>query len=78
MSQIKLGKYRHYKGKEYLVIGQGKHTETQEEVVVYWALYKSPDSGQYELCIRPVSSFLKRAIDISGNKVPRFVFVEEK
>ena len=78
MSQIKAGKYKHHKGKEYEVIGVARHSETLEEVVVYRALYKSPESGENELWVRPVSSFLGRATDASGKKVPRFEFVAKK
>lgn len=78
MSQIKLGKYKHYHGKEYEVIGIAKHKETLEEIVVYRALYKSPESGECELWVCPVNSFLGRATDPSGKKVPRFEFVGKK
>jgi hypothetical protein len=38
--RVKLGKYRHYKGKEYEVIGVAKHSETLEELVVYRAMHE--------------------------------------
>lgn len=40
---LKGGKYRHYKGKDYQVLGVALHTETREELVVYKALYETPD-----------------------------------
>ena len=50
MPNIKPGKYRHFKGGEYEVIGVGKHSETLEEYVVYRALY-----GEGGLWVRPAS-----------------------
>lgn len=48
MSDIEPGRYRHYKGGEYEVIGTARHSETEEELVVYRALY-----GEYGLWVRP-------------------------
>jgi len=69
MKKIKLGKYRHFKGGEYEVIGIGKHSETIEEFVVYKALY---DEGQ--IWIRPKNNFLE-VIVRGGRKIPRFKYV---
>jgi len=66
---IKLGKYKHYKGKEYEVIGVAKHSETLEEMVVYKALY---DEGQ--IWVRPLKMFLVK-VEINGRKIPRFEYV---
>lgn len=41
---VKLGRYQHYKGKEYKVLGVAKHSETLEELTVYEALYDNPES----------------------------------
>ncbi|MBQ9764691.1 MAG: DUF1653 domain-containing protein [Lachnospiraceae bacterium] len=60
--------YRHYKGNIYqIVAGLATHTETNEEVVVYQALY-----GDYKVYVRPLSMFFETVCDENGNKVPRF------
>ena len=51
---MKLGKYQHYKGNCYEVLGIAKHSETTEEFIVYKALY-----GEEELWIRPTKMFLE-------------------
>jgi len=70
-SQIKLGKYRHYKRKRYEVIGVARHSETFEKLVIYRALY-----GQYALWARPIKMF-KEKIVIGGKKAPRFKYLEK-
>jgi len=67
---LKLGKYKHYKGKEYEVIGVAKHSETLEEVVAYRALY-----GSHDLWVRPLKMFLED-VEVNGRKVPRFEFIK--
>lgn len=64
---LKLGKYKHYKGKEYDVIGVARHRETLEELVVYRALY-----GNHALWVRPLKMFLEE-VEVNGKKTPRFV-----
>mgnify|MGYP003288718627 CR=1 FL=1 len=68
---IKPGKYRHFKGNEYEVIGTAKHSETMEEMVVYQALY-----GQQGMWVRPAAMWLEQVEreDYSG---PRFTWIEE-
>jgi len=64
---INIGKkYRHYKGKEYLVLHVAKHSETLEDYVVYQALY-----GEGGIWIRPLTMFLEQ-ISIGGQLVNRF------
>ena len=67
---IQPGRYRHYKGKEYKVFGSARHTETEEEFVVYQALY-----GECSLWIRPTAMFLK-PVQIGTTSIPRFTLVE--
>ena len=67
--KIKLGKYRHYKGRLYKVIGVPRHSETLEELVVY-----EHDDG--EMWVRPWSMFMEE-VEVDGKRVPRFEFVGE-
>jgi hypothetical protein len=68
---IKPGRYRHYKGQDYEVIGCARHSETEEELVVYRALY-----GDRGLWVRPIAMFAEQ-ISIDGKSVPRFLFLQE-
>ncbi len=63
---IQPGRYRHYMGNEYEVIGVARHSETEEEFVVYRALY-----GEQGLWIRPVALFLETVL-VEALPVPRF------
>ena len=63
------GRYRHYKGKDYEVIGIAQHSETEEHLVVYRTLY-----GNFDLWVRPLSMFTEN-IEINGETLPRFRFV---
>ena len=65
------GRYRHYKGKDYLVIGVARHSETEEELVVY-----RTDYGDRSLWVRPKAMFLE-TVEVDGQIVPRFLFVRE-
>ncbi|HEX5773360.1 MAG TPA: DUF1653 domain-containing protein [Geomobilimonas sp.] len=60
------GKYRHYKGGDYQVIGTARHSETDEQLVVYRCLYDN-DS----LWVRPLAMFLETVV-VDGRQVPRF------
>jgi hypothetical protein len=68
---VKPGRYRHYKGHEYTVIGVALHSETQEELVVYRQEY-----GEQGLWARPRQMFLE-TVEINGQQVPRFQFVAD-
>jgi hypothetical protein len=70
---IQTGKYQHYKGKLYEVIGIVKHSETMEELVLYKALYET-EFGKDSLWVRPKSMFFEKII-INGEHVERFKFV---
>ena len=69
MSIVQIGRYRHYKGKEYTVIGVARHSETEEELVVYRTEYD--DHG---LWVRPLAVFLEM-VEVEGKTVPRFQYV---
>lgn len=68
--KIKPGRYRHFKGNEYEVIGMARHSETEEELVVYRALY-----GEGGLWVRPVSMW-NETVEQDGKTVPRFARVD--
>ena len=71
-SVISSGLYRHYKGKYYQVIGVAKHSETEEEFVVYRALY-----GTFGLWVRPLKMFTEQ-VKQHGQVVSRFEFVKKE
>ncbi len=68
--EIKKGKYRHFKGNEYEVIGTARHSETLEEMVVYKALY-----GEGGLWVRPADMW-NETVERDGKTVKRFEFAE--
>jgi len=67
---MRLGKYRHYKGNEYEVIGIANHSETLEKMVVYRALY-----GEKEIWVRPLYMW-DEEVSVDGKIVKRFEFIE--
>ena len=68
---IKPGKYRHFKGNMYEVIGIAKHSETLEKMVVYRALY-----GDGELWVRPASMW-NETVQRGGKTFARFEYIGE-
>ncbi len=72
---MQLGKYKHYKGKEYKVIGIATHSETLEEMVVYKALYEIEGKGFNSLWVRPKKMFEEK-IELNGTMVNRFQYLE--
>ena len=69
---VRPGRYRHYKGNEYIVLGVARHSETEEELVVY-----RPDYGERGLWVRPRAMF-EEQVEVDGRPVPRFAFVGEE
>lgn len=74
MAELKLGKYKHYKGKQYEVIGLARHSETLEELVIYKALYNSEEFGNNALWVRPKSMFFE-TVNVEGKEIPRFSYI---
>lgn len=66
---IKLGKYRHYKGNNYEVLGLVNHSETLEKLVLYKALY-----SDFSLWVRPLVMFNEK-VEVEGKKVQRFEYL---
>ncbi|QDR38196.1 DUF1653 domain-containing protein [Pseudomonas aeruginosa] len=66
---LQAGLYRHYKGQNYRVLGVARHSETEEALVIYQALY-----GEFGLWVRPLEMFTE-AVEVDGEWVPRFVLV---
>ena len=66
MAEIQPGRYRHYKGNEYTVLGVARHSETLEELVVYRQEY-----GERGLWVRPAAMFAE-TVEVEGETVPRF------
>ena len=71
MESIKPGRYRHFKGKEYEVLGVARHSETEEELVVYRALY-----GDLGLWVRPVSMW-NETVERDGKTFRGFTYIGE-
>ncbi|WP_294954743.1 DUF1653 domain-containing protein [uncultured Eubacterium sp.] len=69
--EIKLGKYRHFKGNEYEVIGIARHSETLEEMVVYRALY-----GDAGIWVRPAEMW-NETVERDGKAFQRFTYIDE-
>lgn len=69
--ELQPGRYRHFKGKEYELIGVAKHSETLEPMVIYRALY-----GEGGLWVRPAAMW-NETVDREDYHGPRFYFVED-
>lgn len=72
---VKCGKYQHFRNKKfYEVLGTARHSETEEELVIYVALYDCEKYGRNKLWARPKQMFLEEIMH-EGSKVPRFQWV---
>ena len=71
MEEIRIGRYRHFKGNEYEVLFLAKHSETQEPMVVYRALY-----GENGIWVRPASMWNEIVVR-DGQEYKRFKFIDE-
>ena len=72
MDEIKLGRYRHFKGGEYEVLGIARHSETLEEQVVYRALY-----GEGGLWVRPAHMW-NETVERNGETFRRFTYIGDE
>ena len=68
--ELKIGKYRHFKGNEYQLLYIARHSETLEEMVVYKALY-----GDHGIWVRPATMW-SEIIQADNYTGPRFQFIE--
>jgi hypothetical protein len=66
---LEIGRYRHYKGNEYEIIGVAKHSEDESELVVYKPLY-----GEQRLWVRPLRMFIE-TVQVDGETKPRFEYI---
>lgn len=69
MTELQPGRYRHFKGNEYEVLGVARDSETMQEVVVYRALY-----GERGVWVRPLAMFIEE-VERDGRRVKRFEYV---
>jgi len=72
MAEIQPGRYRHYKGNEYTVLGVARHSETLEELVVYRQEY-----GERGLWVRPAAMFAETVV-VEDETVPRFRRIDQE
>ena len=69
MEEIKIGRYRHFKGNEYEVLHLARHSETEEEMVVYRALY-----GDFSVWVRPAYMW-NETVERDGQTFRRFTYI---
>ncbi|MGI0141530.1 MAG: DUF1653 domain-containing protein [Candidatus Micrarchaeales archaeon] len=73
--EVRLGRYKHFKGKMYEVLGIARNSENPgEEFVVYRALYKSEEFGDSAMWIRPKAMFLEK-VEKDGKIISRFKYI---
>lgn len=71
MPELRLGRYRHFKGGEYELLFVATHSETREPMVVYRALY-----GEGGVWVRPAAMW-QETVERDGYCGPRFVYIQE-
>ena len=71
LPEVRPGRYRHYKGNEYLVLALARHSESEEELVVYRC-----DYGDRSWWVRPRAMF-QETVEVAGRTVPRFEWIAE-
>jgi hypothetical protein len=74
-SLIPVGRYRHYKGNDYEVVGTARHSETGEDLVLYYPLYDDEKERSY--WVRPLTMFME-SIVVESKTLPRFEFQESQ
>jgi hypothetical protein len=72
MTKVLPGRYLHYKGRQYTVLGVARHSETHEELVVYRQEY-----GDHSLWVRPKKMFTEN-VTLDGKDVPRFRYLGDE
>lgn len=76
MNDLQFGKYQHYKGNMYEVIGCARHSETLEEMVVYKQLYTSNNYNEGSVWVRPKAMFFEM-VTLDGKATARFKFISQ-
>ncbi len=71
MEEIKMGKYRHFKGGEYEALYIATDSESLEKLVVYRALY-----GERGVWVRPLKMWTE-IVEREGKSFPRFTYIGE-
>lgn len=72
-SLIKPGIYRHYKGQNYQVVGTARHSESEEDLVLYFPLYGDINETCY--WVRPIAMFTEE-VTVEGKRMSRFTLIE--
>jgi hypothetical protein len=77
INDIQYGRYQHYRTEKlYEVIGVARHSETEEEMVIYKSLYQCDKFGTNQVWVRPKKMFLEQVV-YNGCSVPRFKWIDD-